>query len=240
LAVLLVASAGSLGHAHAQCAQDASLRSRATQLAREVGDPVPRTLARIDGTARQLLALRSYLRAAHEIRARWSWTQAEIDAYRKTDEYRALLAEIDKVRAKFEEKSPGYTLWANTDVRTLEQQLERWNTNPAVASLAASIERSACRVGANGLRALLIDWIPPQPSPLAAPGLSEHGRGRAIDFQVHRGQSVIAGVEMAKAQQDWIDAGWAEKLAAAVAAGSEHFVGPLKQPNEPWHFDYRP
>ena len=33
LAVLLVAGVVPLGHAHAQCAQDASLRSRATQLA---------------------------------------------------------------------------------------------------------------------------------------------------------------------------------------------------------------
>jgi hypothetical protein len=236
---LLVAALLHAHVAHAQCAQEAALRSRTGQLAREIGPPVPQTLARIDGTARQLLALRSYLRTTN-LAARWPWSQTEIDAYLASAEYRALLAEIEKVRAAFESANPGYTLWANTEIRTLDQQLERWNTNAGVASLAASLERSACLRGANGLRELLIDWIPGRPSPLAAPGLSEHGRGRAIDFQVHRGSSVIAGPEIATAAENWVAAGWAKKLADAVAAGSDRFEGPLKQPDEPWHFDYRP
>lgn len=238
---LLLAAVLPAVSAHAQqCAQDASLRSRAQYLARQIGDPVPQTMARIDGTARQLLALRSYLRSATNIAARWSWSAAEIEAYKATDEYRAMLAEIDKVRAAFEDANPGYQLWANTEIRTLDQQIELWNTNPTIARLAGNIERAACRVGANAMRGLLIDWIPGVPPPLAAPGLSEHGRARAIDFQVHRGSTVMAGPDVATADEVWIASGWARKLAAAIAAASDKFVGPLTQPNEPWHFEYRP
>jgi hypothetical protein len=184
--------------------------------------------------------MRSYLRAAATLGSRWSWSQAQIDAYTASPEYRALLAEIDKVRAQFEDANPGFQLWANTEVRSLDQQIERWNTNASVASLAADLAGVACRRNVNELNEILFYWIGELPTPLAAPGLSSHGRGRAIDFQVHRGESVIAGPDVANAARDWAEAGWAKKLAAAIAAGSEHFHGPLTQPNEPWHFEYRP
>jgi hypothetical protein len=75
---------------------------------------------------------------------------------------------------------------------------------------------------------------------LAAPGLSLHGRARAIDFQIHRGVRVVAGPEVAKIADTWEGQGWSRKLREAVMGASNKFKGPLAAPNEPWHYEYQP
>jgi len=75
---------------------------------------------------------------------------------------------------------------------------------------------------------------------IAAPGLSPHGRMRAIDFQVHQGGRVVAGPSTPAIATDWEAGGWAAKLDAAVRAASNRFVGPLANPHEPWHYTYTP
>ena len=34
--------------------------------------------------------------------------------------------------------------------------------------------------------------------------------------------------------------GWKAKLQRAIDEANAGFVGPLKNPNEPWHYDFRP
>ena len=50
------------------------------QLAARQDPRVAEALARIDGTGRRLLALRSYLRSRDHLAERWSWTQEQIHA----------------------------------------------------------------------------------------------------------------------------------------------------------------
>lgn len=72
---------------------------------------------------------------------------------------------------------------------------------------------------------------------VATPGLSSHGVGQAIDFQVHKvGGAQVVGAGGAEA---WRSTGWAAKLADAVRP-SRYFSGPLKSPDEPWHWTFDP
>jgi hypothetical protein len=68
----------------------------------------------------------------------------------------------------------------------------------------------------------------------AAPGLSGHGQMRAVDFVVMQGAQVIATTIVASAQTAWRDPGWADRL--AVVARQANLRGPLRVPDEPWHW----
>ena len=210
-------------------------------------------LTRIDGTGRQLLAARSYLRAGTGLAERWSWSESEIAAYLGSPAQAALDAAIARVRGAFESANPGYTLHVNPEVRSLEIQLERWNTNATIAVAAAVLaEAAATTVRSEGFPApdnplaqavfgdFLHAWVPSPMPPLAAPGLSAHGQMRAVDFVVTQGDRIVAGAVTADIPAIWTGQGWAERLKAAVLASGAPFVGPLRYPDEPWHFDYRP
>jgi hypothetical protein len=85
----------------------------------------------------------------------------------------------------------------------------------------------------------LREWRPvPAAAPLAVPGLSLHGRSRAVDFQVMQDGRIIAPTEVAKVRSVWERQGWAGRLATAMR--DTHFVGPLQSPHEPWHYEYAP
>lgn len=231
---------------------DARIEAHLDFLRQQFDPRVVATLDRIDGLGRRVLAARSYLRVHSSIAERWSWSQAQIDRYEGSPLQRALDAEIGKVRAVFEAENPGHTLWVNPQVRSVEQQIERWNANPSVAAAADSMLgtlRSAMAAGrappvgtARGR-----DWFVevlrgtvPNPTPaLAAPGLSRHGRMQAVDFQVQRGDRIIAGTSRDDVERVWEAQGWCERLVYAVRAASDRFEGPLVTPNEPWHYEYR-
>lgn len=246
--LLVVAASGISTLAHAQsCTRDSQLELQWSRLARDQGAPVADALRRIAGLDRRLLALRSYLRGETTLSDRWSWSQAQIESYRQSAEYRELLVEIEMIRARFEHDNPGYELYANTEVRSLDLQIQRWNENAGVGRVASTLARALCtrfndksELSADALRAALIDWQPPVPAPLAAPGLSWHGRARAIDFQIHRGRTLIAGPEVAKIADTWEAQGWSRRLHAAITAVSTRFKGPLQAPHEPWHYEYQP
>ena len=216
--------------------------------------PVAReALQRIDSTPRQLLAVRGYLRAGNDLTSRWSWSADEIRAYESSQEYSDLLAEIAAVRARFETANPGYSLYANTTARSLDLQLQRWNSNASVGVIAERLQQAAVRElsakssypatpdarATTRFANFLREWRPvPGAAPLAVPGLSLHGRSRAIDFQITRNGRIIAPTEVAKVRSVWERQGWAGKLAAAMR--DSRFIGPLQAPNEPCHYEYAP
>jgi len=217
-------------------------------------DPrVADALARIDGTGRRLLALRSYLRSRDHLGERWSWSQEQIAAYEGSPEHRELQLEIERVQEAFAGENPGFELWVNPQVRSLDVQLESWNSNESVTAAAANLSAAAREfVDSPTFRAMdterarqaLESFLAahrPEPTPtVAAPGLSPHGQMRAVDFQVHQGDRIVAGPATATMTADWDAAGWAARLDAAVRAASNRFVGPLASPREPWHYTFSP
>ena len=114
------------------------------------------------------------------------------------------------MRAAFEAENPGYTLWVNPQVRSVELQVERWNENASVAAAAESMlddappSRSPRRMRPGPAAPAAREWFSGRiaftpcrrPTPtLAAPGLSRHGRMQAVDFQVKQGERIVAGPE---------------------------------------------
>ena len=141
----------------------------------------------------------------------------------------------------------------NSEVRSLDVQIEHWNSNASVTAAAEGILVAARALIASpgfpavrseqarvALEAFLFAYRPVPTPTIAAPGLSLHGQMRAIDFQVHQGGRVVAGPSTATIDTDWVSAGWAAKLDAAVREASNRFVGPQATPPAPWHYTYVP
>ena len=217
-------------------------------------DPrVVQTLALLDGTGRQLLALRSYLRSGPQLAERWSWTQEQIEAFEGSPEQRDLAREIDRIRTAFVTANPGFELYVNSAVRSLDVQIEHWNSNESVTAASQEMLAAAQALisshdfpagqpeqAREAFKAFLTGHRPVPTPTIAAPGLSLHGQMRAIDFQVHHGGQVVAGPSTATIATDWVAAGWAAKLDAAVREASHRFVGPQATPPAPWHYTYMP
>lgn len=210
-----------------------------------------RALTLIEGTPRQLLALRSYVRAGETVAERWSWTNEQIEAFSQTREYRQVLREVKGIKARFEADNPGYTLYANTEVRSLDVQIERWNSNGSVKAVARSIQRAALKELAKQdypemphaesierFAQFLRRWHPHTPAALAAPGLSKHGQLRAIDFAIFKDGKLIAPTNLKASESIWVREGWSDRLKQATLNSS--FEGPLQVPHEPWHYEYDP
>lgn len=200
---------------------------------------------------RQLLALRAYLRAEDTLVERWSWSQDRIDSFASSSDRQALDDAITRVRERFEAANPGYSLFVNPNVRSLETQLQAWNGNPAVSRGAQAIEcafaswvsqsRSPRRpASVRAIREQLLAYKPDPPLPLAAPGLSAHGQMRAVDFHVVRGDEPVAVPDVGSIDAQWRQGGWAIKLKDAVEQSDAPFRGPLTLPNEPWHYEFVP
>ena len=208
-------------------------------------------LARIPDPGRKLLAARSYIRSQASLEKRWSWSETKITAFEGSSEQKALLADIARITAHFSTANPGYSLFTNTRVRSLDHQIGAWNENASVGSAAENLMTALKAdpaislsgpepVSAEKLKQWLLSHAP-MPSPnLAAPGLSAHGQMRAIDFQISRNGALIAPADSAKTESVWRSQGWDAKLKASIAAAGPAFEGPLTSPDEPWHYSYTP
>jgi hypothetical protein len=252
LALSFAAFALPIAATHAEV-REPRVESALADLAAELDPRAASALASIDGTGRRLLAMRGYLRSSPTLAERWSWSAAEVAAYQASPEKHALEAAIAQVRCRFEAANPGNTLWVNPEFRSLDLQVERWNENETVGragenllvaarSLLSSSDPdgvvTATEVAA--LRSLLLGHQPAPIPTLAAPGLSPHGRMRAIDFQVESSGRIVAGTDSAAIASEWIAAGWKARLQAAIVAADVGLHGPLATPDEPWHYDFRP
>lgn len=227
-----------------------SFQSHLEALAATLPQQAQQALERIESPDRALLAARSYARAGAELATRWSWTAQQIRQFESSAEYGHLMEHVRRVTRHFEAQNPGYSLYANMEVRTLEVQLARWNGNPRVGATAEELSRAVKRELAHGypsratpdsvdrFRDFLVRWYPSTPAPLAAPGLSAHGQLRAVDFQITKDAKVIAGPSIGSVRSAWERSGWRDKLLQAVRSSNAAFVGPLLAPNEPWHYIY--
>lgn len=221
--------------------------------AQKIDPKVAGSIEKIDGAARRLLALRGYLRSRGGLQTKWSWSAEEIARYKRSEEYKAALAEVEKVKAKFAEQNPGYSLEVNTEVRTLEAQIYSWNRTPSVAQAAETLLAATQQELANpaykdqpddaSLRRfqnfLSNQTLSVAPT-VATPGLSQHGQLRAFDFKIKKGNQIVATTESSTIKTVWDAEGWTRKLNAAVTAASNKFAGPLASPREPWHYSYVP
>jgi hypothetical protein len=245
----IMLTAASVARADAPQVAD-ELDRMATAVALGTDARVASVLPRIDGVGPRLLALRSYLRSGERLTERWSWSQEQIAAYAGSPEQQELDAEIARVREEFQQANPGYTLFVNPQVRSLDIQLANWGRNQSVAVAAARLLQDAAThfqgglaggaEGAAALSAFLHGYVPEPTPTVAAPGLSPHGQMRAIDFQVHRGDEIVAGPDTRTVDTTWLQEGWAGRLDAAVRTASRRFIGPLASPREPWHYTYTP
>jgi hypothetical protein len=225
-------------------AEDAGLDGVLSELA---PPPSDQALAQIPELGRKLLALRSYVRYGDRIKTRWSWTDAQIAAFKASEAHTALRAEIAAVNEHFKAANPGYEIYVHGTVRSLDSQITKWNSNKSVGAAAAGIEAAFQQKFADGdkvkleeLRTWLRGYRPPKRANLAAPGLTLHGRASAIDFQVMKDGAIYAGANSRQVESIWRAEGWDEKLKASIAAAGPSFSGPLKNPDEPWHYTYTP
>ena len=249
LASAVAAAALAAGLLRAEAAGPA-VEAALAALAADLDPNAASALGRIHGTGRRLLAARAYLRAGEALGERWSWSAEQAAAFEHTPGKRALDAAVARVRCVFDARHPGYTLWVNPEFRSLDVQLARWNENETVGisaeNLRAAVDESlgeridGTPAGVAALREFLLAHSPVPALPLAAPGLSPHGRQRAVDFQVESAGRIVAGTDTASIATEWIADGWKARLHAAVAAADAGFEGPLAHPDEPWHYEFRP
>ena len=244
---IILASIGLfLGPGLACAGETASLDALITSLA---PPPSGEALAQIPDRGRRLLALRSYLRAGKGLAERWSWTAEEVKAFEGSPAHQALQAAIAAVNAHFTAANPGYQLYVHTTVRSLDEQIAKWNSNESVGAGGAEIlaafttafgtaDAGPADAVAKKLDLWLRGFQPARRANLAAPGLTLHGRANAIDFQVMKDGKIHAGASEKQIAGIWRGEGWDEKLRASIAAAGPSFSGPLTNPDEPWHYDY--
>jgi hypothetical protein len=209
-------------------------------------------LKRIQHNERQLLAIKGYIRRSHLYDERWAWTASEMRAFRGSPEYLQMLRDIDSVKRIFAEMNPGYYLRVNIEARDLGTQLASWNRVASVGVVARELRDTCIELLAdstfpdhpdsastirfeNFLRYHESDNTPT----VAVPGFSLHGRLRAFDFVIMQGTRTVAGTSSASIESAWDLPGWTDRLKEAVTRASPRFAGPLAEPREPWHYDYR-
>jgi hypothetical protein len=183
---------------------------------------------------------------------RWVWTPRQVADYRKTGEYRMMQLEIEKVQRRFADSNPGYTLRPTSQTRSLGEQIANWNRVRSVGREADTLlARTLAELSdstyapipdSSSLERFVLflqgqDLAPPT---VAVPGFSRHGQMRAIDFKIMQGNRTVAGSSSATIESDWDGPGWTARLKEAITEASSRFIGPLMEPYEPWHYEYRP
>jgi hypothetical protein len=211
-------------------------------------------LRRIPSTSRRLLAMKYYLRRSREeIAGKWAWSAEEITRYRRSREYGEAAAELDRIRKRFGELNPGYAIEVRMEIRTLGEQIGKWNATGSIGRAAAEVIDTCLKLLADSAGSFapeptseslaafvtfLKEFEPATIPTVAVPGLSQHGQLRAFDFRIVRGGRVVAGASTGSIPHAWDGAGWTERLGDAICSVSDRFFGPLYDPYEPWHYTY--
>jgi hypothetical protein len=213
--------------------------------------PSDQALNQIPDLGRKLLALRIYLRTGSRLAPRWSWTDDQIKAFQASAEHQALVDEIAAVSAHFAKANPGFEIYVNANVRSLDAQIRSWNSNESVGIAADEIlskwkdkfgtdEQAWSYLAPKAVRDWLSGFEGTNRAAIAAPGLSFHGQARAIDFQVKQNATIVASTNSKQIEHDWRATKWDLKLQESILAAGRSFRGPLTSPDEPWHYEYHP
>lgn len=215
----------------------------------QVTDALARIGARLrkkqDPQAVQILALRRYLRlGGARIVAQWPWNQEQIKEHAK--ESKELELEAKLVQMNFADANPGYSL-AISPIRSLDKQVRLWCNNGSVqkaathllpvvrAEIAASQYLESPIESAVKAFQTFLSKVRVHPEPTsAAPGTSDHGQNRAVDFIVMKDGKAIADTTSSTIVPNWRIPGWEKALIDAAA--STRLEGPLPNPYEPWHW----
>lgn len=199
----------------------------------------------------QLLAVRRYVRLGDKrVRAQWAWTAEETNRMIQSGPAQLLMSEAATVQRRFAKENPGFSLEISP-LRSLDRQVLLWSKNNSVHTCAASfvqMVRSELQkpvyaeapdsVSTKAFLAYLRNSeVKPEPTS-AAPGVSDHGQMRAVDFVVKRGNLIVAGTDTPRIASDWERTGFDRKLKQATSGTS--LVGPLQHPREPWHYRLGP
>jgi hypothetical protein len=202
-----------------------------------------------DVQASQLLALRRYLRVGGAaLVAQFPWTVLQ-----QRTVYETLIADVKaaakEVKAKFEAANPGLEL-RYTGARDLNRQAYLWTHNQSVLVASLGLMRDAkvelmqaCYHGAPTTQSaeqfgkfLKKRRVIPEPTN-AAPGLSDHGQMRAVDFYIQKDGKTVASIRKQTIAKEWGSTGFEAKLKAATLG--TRLEGPLQTPYEPWHYGIR-
>ncbi|HET6331888.1 MAG TPA: hypothetical protein VFG30_01680 [Polyangiales bacterium] len=199
-----------------------------------------------DAQPYQLLALRRYLRTGGaKLIVNWPWTVAE----QKTTYSKVIESLLDAARitkAAFEKANPGFTL-GYTRARDLDRQAYLWIDNDSVrvasAGLWSDVRTELAKAqyipnpgseGAERFATFLAKSIV-QPEPTnAAPGLSDHGQMKAVDFYVDKAGKRVADIKKQLIGSQWHATGFDKQV--KLATQGTGLVGPLREPYEPWHY----
>ncbi|MBC8145267.1 MAG: hypothetical protein H7X80_06745, partial [bacterium] len=158
-------------------------------------------LSHIPDDGRRLLAIKYYARRAGSIDGLWALTANQIKRHQGSKYHRTAIAHVEAIKLRFAKDNPGYYLKVNTDVRSLENQIELWNSVGSTANAGDGILSAAARALDDSTAwpatpatrdvarfASMIASTRVSRSPTAAvPGFSLHGTGRAFDFIVYQG-----------------------------------------------------
>ena len=159
--------------------------------------------------ALRVLALRRYLRLQErdriDLHSIWPWSEEQVQESLRDGAARDLMNEAGRVQVTFARSNPGYTLGLSPP-RSLASQVHAWVISASAQVAGRRLLREAARELADSKYELpppvtkvaaFAVWlrerrIDPEPGN-AAPGTSDHGQMRAVDFVVMRGREVVAG-----------------------------------------------
>lgn len=222
--------------------------------AKQLDSRMQKALSHIPDDGRRLLALKYYTRRPGNLDARWAMSLNQIEKHQASKQHQMAVAHVEAIKLRFSKQNPGYYLKVNTDVRSLEKQIEIWNTFASTGQAGRSILAKTERALANDrawpaeptdrdvarFAKMVASTATSRTPTAAAPGFSLHGTGRAFDFIIWKGDEIVAGAVAETVGTVWDKAGWTKKLKDAIAQEGAGFVGPLRGPYEPWHYDYWP
>jgi hypothetical protein len=198
----------------------------------------------------RLLALRRYLRMQDikhvDLHSIWTWGDDRVRESMHHGAGRDLMNEARRVQDSFARNNPGYALGVSPP-RSLARQVELWVASSSATTAGERLLKQTIQRVAKPEYELpppvakvlaCAAWLrdrPVDPEPgNAAPGTSDHGQVKAVDFVVMQGSRVVAGTSRSTVSAQWTAPGWAQKLVEATAG--TRLRGPLRHPYEPWHW----
>jgi len=227
---------------------------------------VRNALADIKPDIRYMLAVRGYVRFHKRINKRWAMTESEVATFKKTPASAQIIKDIKSIKKTFRNNNKNigegankksYTLRAS-GFRSLDQQIKKYNKNKNIGTVAIQLKRKLIKelnrkkdkkevypdTPDTRSIALFKTWLEKvhlSSTNLATPGLSDHGKIKAYDFIVMDGSKKVTSISVKTAKKVWRgEQNWQKKLnEAIVKATGTRWKGPLKKPDEPWHYVYK-